>query len=161
MKKAMVIFTALLQMAVYAQARTNAQKMVPEKVMHGFDERFSGAKVKRWMCSHDTETAMFSVGHRKEEAQFLTNGTWLGTAKKIPWTWDLPRAVNSGWKQSGWAGWNIERIEEVDRPGGKCYRMKIYLDEGPEGSIPDDNYARVTLLFDQNGRLTQTTEPEN
>jgi hypothetical protein len=154
MKTPIVMLSAMLLLANSNFAKTTARKNVPEKVKEAFTAKYQGVNVKKWKTVNGSEEAKFVSGKRKNTAIFLDNGTWVKTETKIPWSKDLPIAVQNAWNNNEYRSWYPDEIKKVEAPDNNVYyTIQVSKDYGPEGSIRGDWEEVYILYFDTNGAL--------
>ena len=126
---------------------------VPDNVLKSFSKQYPQGSVRAWVVKNDTCIAEFKTYKSKNVAYYLPDGQWIKTETKIPWTKDLPMAVNMSWKYSDLASWYVATIKEVKYPDKDLYVMEVQQDCGPEGSIPGDCLDVYKLYYESDGSL--------
>lgn len=90
--------TAIILIALRFTMNANAasQKViVPEEVTAAFNAKYPQAQFKDWKISTDGFRAEFKINNKKYTAVYAADGTWLKSATKLSWTWDMPIAVKT------------------------------------------------------------------
>jgi hypothetical protein len=148
----MLMLTMVLSVMVYGTLKAQ----VPDNVQHAFSKQYPNGEKARWMMNHDTSVAEFKMDGSKNMVYYLPDGQWIKTETKIPWTKDLPMAVNDAWKYSDFASWYVSAIKEVTYPDSRnVYVMKVERDCGPEGSVPGDCDDIYKLYYRPDGSLVK------
>jgi len=156
MKQAILILIVLLFLTSVVMAKSSGLNNVPEEVLKAFSEKYKGAKIRNVKKQNDTEIIKFVINKRKDVAIFLSNGTWVKTETKLPWSWDLPSVVRKRFNNCEFKAWYIDEIEAVESPGNKIYSIQVSYDYGPIGSIPGDFLDVYKLYYDKRGKLIKT-----
>src|ERR1700722_17081701 len=127
MKKLIVVLVvAFMSQSMIAQADTTAVVLVPPAVAKAFSMQFPQGKLKKWEQSKEGYTAVFKQDGKKVSASYSADGTWGGTETKIaPWLWNLPDSVKRGWRKTQYAGWKVEHITKIDKPGELLYALDV------------------------------------
>ena len=145
----MLVFILMLSIVEY----DSADGQVPDNVLKSFSQQYPQGSVRGWVVKNDTCIAEFRMYKSKNMAYYLPDGQWIKTETKIPWTKDLPMAVNMSWKNSDLASWYVATIKEVKYPDKDLYVMEVQQDCGPEGSIPGDCLDVYKLYYESDGSL--------
>jgi len=130
-----------------------ARGQVADNVLKSFAKQYPNEFNAKWKIRNDTSIADFKMNGRKNMAYYLADGQWIKTETKIPWTKDLPTAVDNAWKNSDYTSWYVSAIKEVVYPDKNVYVMKVQQDCGPEGSIPGDCLHAYKLYYKPDGSL--------
>jgi len=149
MKKIMLGVVLMLSIVKYDPV----DGQVSDNVLKSFSQQYPQGSIRKWVVKNDTCVAEFTMSRSKNMAYYLADGNWIKTETKIPWTKDLPKAVNLSWKYSDFASWYVAGIKEVKYPDKDLYVLKVQHDCGPEGSIPGDCLNIYKLYFDPDGSL--------
>ena len=147
----MLVLVMMLSIIEYYPAKGQ----VPDNTVKAFKQQYPNENKAKWIMEKDTSIADFKMNGHKNMAYYRSDGQWIKTETKIPWTKDLPTAVDNAWKNSDYASWYIATIKEVQYPDKNVYVMKVQQDCGPEGSIPGDCLDVYKLYFDPGGSLVK------
>ena len=126
---------------------------IPEPVLKSFSQHYPQVAVRKWTVKNDTYVSKFRMNKNKEMAYYTSDGRWVKTETALPWTKDLPVAVDNSWKHSDFCSWYVASIKEVTYPDKSQYVLKVQQDCGPDGSAPGDCLNIYNLYFAANGRL--------
>lgn len=153
MKTIILIAGAMLATIACDAGLHHKSGRVPDAVLASFSKEYPQQLAKRWEMKHDTCVAEFTMSKKKQSAYYFTDGNWIKTEIKLPWTKDLPEPVKSSWNKCAFNSWQIEKIDEVKTRDKNIYTMLVYQDCGPEGSIPGDCQNIYKLYFHTDGTL--------
>ena len=121
MKKFHVVAIAAMSLfsASWAQSKT------PASVLNAFKQKFPNAISVRWGKENATEwEASFTLEGTRLSANFLADGTWVETEKRIPVS-ELPKAV-SGAIEKQYPNWNITEADQTETAkNGTIYEADI------------------------------------
>lgn len=161
MKRIVGALVLVLSIVACSAAFHNPHQNVPVPVLRSLSKQYSGVHIRGWKILNDTSIARFRMLKRKNSAFYLPNGIWIKTETKIPWSKDLPKAVNHGFNQTRFLSWYIDELKRIETPLGKTtYVIQVHYDWGPPESIPGDCIDVFRLFFDSSGMLLKETEIE-
>jgi hypothetical protein len=163
MKNSKIFKTVTILMIVLFAAALNAQphdtKNIPETVVAALKQKYPTAELKGWNVNDDVYTAKIRLDGKKYFTAFNKNGDWINTVSKISWTWDLPKPVNEGFKNSQYRSWNIYDIHQITKPSGVFYQLTVNNANFTEISHSEGHFATERQIeFNVNGALTSTRE---
>ena len=151
-----VIASVLLTQGVIAQKRE--QPAVPKEVVEAFSAKFPDGNVKKWETRKEGYIVRFTRDGKKYYAYYSHQGDWKGTESRIKWTRHLPANVQTGWKNSGYAGWYVHNIKKIETPERPLY--VLHLNNGTLlSSEKVDAYKEDHVLtFSANGELVSAEQ---
>jgi hypothetical protein len=153
MKKTIIMFVMMLGM-YSSQAAMHKERSVPDAVLKSFASQYPQVTVEKWKMMGDTSIALFKENKRRDYAYYSSDGEWIKTETKIPWSKDLPCAVDYSFNHTTFKSWYIDRMAERESPVEKGeYVIQVHHDYGPDGSVPGDCESVYKLYFDSNGSL--------
>lgn len=156
-KAAILLMIVLFATALYAQP--NGSKNVPETVVESLKQKYPTAELKGWKVNDGLYTAKIRLDGKKYFTNFDANGNWVNTVSKVSWTWDLPKPVNEGFKNSEYRSWNIYDIHQVAKPTGVYYQLTVNNANSTEIAYSAGHFATERLIeFNTNGAITSTRE---
>jgi len=161
MKKSALILFAILLFTNSTFANTSRNSKIPHAVLKEFSEKYPDTKVDRWKNTDDTFVARFFLNKRKQFAFYTNSGTWIKTETKIPWTWNLPHAVKSGWESCKFNAWYIEEMHEVASSTDHYFVFKIDNGDMLDSDHHDAFLEKYVLYFDGNGKLIRKQPVDN
>lgn len=143
----------LIRTGMAAQQRSTID--VPRQVAEAFHERFPDSKVQKWESRKEGFVARFHRGGKVWFAYYTADGAWKGTETPIKWTRDLPAAVKTGWKNSGYYNWKVEDIKKIETPEQPLYVLHV-----DNGSLLDSDHHDAflegyILFFSEKGELVK------
>jgi len=146
-----VIASILLTQGVIAQ--NNEQPAVPKEIAQAFSVRYPQGDLKKWESRKEGYIAQFTKDGKKFYAYYSHQGEWKGTESRVKWTRHLPANVQTGWKNSGYAGWYVHAIKKIETPERPLY--VLHLNNGTLlSSEKADAYREDHVLtFTANGEL--------
>ncbi|HVU93668.1 MAG TPA: hypothetical protein VHE34_00520 [Puia sp.] len=156
MKKALFILPALmLTIATSAQSPDNGP--VPQAVTRDFASRYPAITPKKWKQDKEGQyIAQFHMRGNPSEAYYDRGGNWLKTQSHIKWTKNLPPAVRTALRNSTYASWYVEHMQETDSDDHKRFYIDVsYVDNYMEGAGSKDIYR---LTFTPEGQLLQSEQ---
>jgi hypothetical protein len=135
-----VMVTIFCANTVFAQ---KSSKNVPATVVAAFTSKYPKAEIKNWDISNDEFTAKAKEGDHKFYVTFDNNGTWVKTASKINWSWNLPADVRASLKSSKYAGWRVDGVKKIESPTGEFYQVlvdNVYLQVDADHAVFAENW---------------------
>lgn len=154
MKNLFVVIASMI-LAQTVMAQKEEPKTVPNRVEKAFSEKFPGSDLKKWDTHQDGYIAKFTRDGKKYFAYYSHEGDWKGTESRIKWTRHLPQGVQTGWKNSGYAGWYVHNIKKIETPEQPLY--VLHLNNGP--LLSSDKYDAFkedhVLYFTAGGELVR------
>jgi len=162
MKKLIVVLVvALMSQSMIAQADTAVVVLVHPAVAKAFSTQFPQGKLKKWEQSKEGYTAVFKQDGKKVSASYSADGTWGGTETKIaPWLWNLPDSVRKGWRKTQYAGWKVEHITKIDKPGEVLYALDVNNSPELDAEHMYNFGVEWMLLFNAKGELVKQSPVE-
>ena len=154
--------TAIILIALGFTMHTNTASHkvnVPEKVTTAFNKKYPQAQLKDWKVSTDGFRAEFKINHKKYTAVYAADGTWLKSATKLSWTWDMPLAVKTALRKGKYASFYEDEIKEVTDKNGITYVLTIDNHNGT--TIATEGYGAwedYRIVYDNKGVLTSVKE---
>jgi hypothetical protein len=104
---------------------------------------FSNRMGKRYLCSYSAD------------------GTWGSTETKIaPWLWNLPDSVKKGWRKTQYAGWKVEHITKIDKPGEVLYALDVNNSPELDAEHVYNFGVEWMLFFNAKGELVRQYQVE-
>lgn len=160
MKKVfIVLIVALMSQSMIAQADTAV--VVPPAVTKAFSTQFPQGKLKKWEQNKDGYTAVFKQDGKKTAVFYTADGTWASTETTIaPWLWNLPDAVKKGWRKTQYAGWKVEHITKIDKPGEVLYVLDVNNSPELDAEHMYNFSVEWKLLFNEKGDMVKQSPVE-
>jgi hypothetical protein len=119
---ALIIMVMIISISnTFAQSSNN----VPTAATAAFSAKYPTASIKKWNETNNTYVAEARLGSEKFYATFDQSGTWLNTASKISWSWNLPTDVRASLRNSKYAAWRIDGIKKVESPSNGFYQVCV------------------------------------
>jgi len=152
------LLLAFSSLVAAAQGKNNK---VPEAVVSSFNSKYPNVQVKSWKTHDQMYTAKIIMDRKKAFASFDASGNWINTVSKVSWTWDLPKPVNNGFKNSTYRSWNIYDIHQIEKPSGVYYQLTVNNANSTEIAYSAGHFATERQIeFNTEGALTATRDLE-
>lgn len=134
-------------------AQKKEQAAVPKEVTQAFSAKFPDGDLKKWETRQEGYIAQFTRDGKKYYAYYSHQGDWKGTESRVKRTRHLPANVQTGWMNSGYAGWYVHNIKKIETPERPLY--VLHLNNGP--LLSSDKYDAFredhVLTFTADGEL--------
>jgi hypothetical protein len=127
---------------------------VPPAVAQAFATQFPRAHLKKWETISTGYQAIFRLKDQKCLAIYTASAVWKETDYPVKWTRQLPTAVRTGWRNSGYVSWELMGIRKIVTPAQTWYTMHV----GEVQSLgPDDTDigSEYILYFSPEGELVR------
>ncbi|HTI08600.1 MAG TPA: PepSY-like domain-containing protein [Puia sp.] len=148
------IASMILSQTVMAQKEEN--KPVPKEVIKAHSMKFPDGELKKWEARNEGYIAKFTRDGKKYFAYYSHEGKWKGTESRVKWTRHLPGNVQTGWINSGYAGWYVHNIKKIETPERPLY--VLHVNNGT--TLSSDKYDAFredhVLYFTAEGELIKT-----
>jgi hypothetical protein len=134
---------------------------VPPAVKANFASKYPQAHVKNWGKDHNEFVAAYKLNNKRCHAFFAQNGVWLSTETDIRIK-DLDPAIKTYLKDSKYASYHIDRVEDVDSPGSPLYLVEV--DNNSGNKVMYDNLGSFDdelLYFDHTGQFVKEVKYDN
>ncbi|GAC1313636.1 MAG: hypothetical protein NVSMB24_37130 [Mucilaginibacter sp.] len=157
-----IIKTALILMVLGFTINSNAATggvKAPEQVTAEFTAKYPGAVLKDWKMDKAGYKAEFKLNHKKYNAVYAADGTWLKSSTKLNWTKDMPVAVKNALKKGKYASFYEDEIKEVTTNTGTQYILTIDNHNG--STMATEGYGSwedYQIIYDINGALLSVKE---
>jgi hypothetical protein len=162
MMKKLSKVTFILLLTLISLPRTvhcENRKEIPEVITSSFSAKYPNTNVRKWQYQHGTYTAKFTLDNHTSFATFDGTGNWINTVSNIRWTWNLPKNVNSAFKNSQYRSWNVYDIHEVSKPSGLYYQITVNNANDTQISHSEGHFATERHIeFNTDGLLTSTRD---
>lgn len=126
-----------------AAAQDEKREEVTASVNKSFSEMYPDAVVKKWDDKkNDRYEVDFLLNDLEHKACFAADGTWLFDERTINME-DIPQATMEAFKNSRWASWRVDKLEEIKSPEHPVLYLikvkrednKMYLYYLPDGTL--------------------------
>lgn len=154
MKNVLILLVAAI-MTQPMTAQGDSTVIVPQQVASAFTAQFPGGHLKKWEQRKEGYIADFSLDGKKYFAYYAADGAWKGTESPVKRTKDLPAAVKTGWKNSGYSAWYVEDIKKILTPEQPLYALHVDNSVLLDADHHDAFREEYVLFFSEKGELVR------